>query len=350
MGVVSVDLHWNGSSGSRSNDGKREYMAVYKVVTDNVRDQTATICDYFQNAGNLPRLNSFYQYGNDYDQSVTCKRISPRRDAKSSYQWEVVLNYETPTGDKKDDDPPDRQQKDADGKLTNDPSKWLEKWDFGFTQISVPVEKATYRSGLVGASGVAMAGGTETPVVNSAFEPFVPPPEKEIDLLTIRRQFYKSTFAEATAAKYQNKVNSNPLIILNGKLGYSFLADAYQLRCKSIGAYLEWINGAPWWYWQMEFLKHPYGWRSQIVDRGLNRRAVTGYITGRGTSFEAGNFVNGRARLVPILDADGNAIRNPVLLNGTGEPLITSDVVPAPVYLTYSIYDEVNFPNDLFGI
>lgn len=348
MAVTSVTLHASGTTGGRTNDGKAEYTAFYLVETDTVRDQTAVICDHFKNAGSLPYLNAVYSYGNDYDQNAICVGIDPRRQPNSQTSWVVSLKYATPTGDKDKEDEP-KQEPDRDtGELTDDPTRWREQWDASFTQITVPCYAAVYRSGMQGASAVAMPVGKFGPPVNSCFEPFVPPEEKEVDIQVYRRSFYAFGYTGDTAAKYMGKVNSDHIAVARPELHLIFGANPACLRIKSIGGTLEYINKNAWWRISLEFWINPLSWRVFKIDEGLNRRAVPGYATGRGVAFAEGDFVDGRARLVPILDADGKPIQRPVLLNGAGEPLITTGVFPDPVYLEYSIYDEISLPPEIF--
>lgn len=346
MAVTSVSLHFNGTTGGRTNDGKVEYTAAYLVTTDTVRDQTAVICDHFKNAGNLPYLNKPYAFANDSDPSAICSGIDPRRQANSATSWIVTFKYSTPQG-KKDEDEPDRKEKDADGNLTNNPELWRERWDISFTQRMVEEHKLVYRGGMQGAGAIPV--NTVTPMINSCLEPFIPPPEKEHDITVYRRSFYKTGWDGALADQFQGKVNANAFDVNRADLRLMFHVNPFCMRMKSLGASLEYINAAPWWNWNLEFWVDPLGWRKVVADRGLNRRATEGYATGRGYVFAEGDFVDGRARLIPILDTDGNPIRTPVLLDGAGGPLVTNATFPEPVWLTYSLYDEIDFPVFLFG-
>lgn len=346
MAVTSVRLSKIGTGGGRTNDGKVKYTAAYLVETDTILDQTAVICDHFKNAGNLPYLGKHYEYANDKDQNAICNAITPARQANSHTSWIVTFEYSTPEGKKKDDDP-DQKELDADGKLTNDPELWRERWDVSFTQRTIEAEKLIYRGGMNGANAIPV--NTVTPAINSCLEPFVPPAEMEHDISVYRRSFYKTGWSGHLANLYQGRVNANAMDVQRNDLRLSFHADPFCLRIKSIGGTLEWINHAPFWLWNIEFWIDPLGWRKVIADRGLNRRATPGYSTGRGNVWQEGDFVDGRARLVPILDANGDPIRTPVLLDGAGGPLVTNETFPEPVWLTFTMYEEIDLPVFLFG-
>lgn len=349
MAIVSVTLHASGTTGGRSSGNKAEYTAFYLVETDTVRDQTAVICDHFKNAGSLPYIGSIYSYGNDYDASAICVGIDPRRQANSQTSWIVSLKYATPENEKEDEDKPKEEPDRDTGEPTPDPTRWREQWDASFTQITMPVYEAVYRGGMVGVSAVGMPIGKIGPPVNSCFEPFVPPEERDVDIQVYRRSMYVFGYKGDIAAKYMGKVNSELVVVERPELHFGFFANETCLRVKSIGGTLEYINRNVWWRITVEFWVNPFGWRVRKIDEGLNRRAVASYQTGRGVAFVEGDFVNGRVRLVPILDADGKPIQRPVLLNGAGEPLIITDFFPDPVYLQYSIYDEIPLPAEIFN-
>lgn len=346
MAVTSVQPYRTQPGGGRTNDGKVQYAAVYLVDTDTHLDQTATICNHFQNAGNLPYLNSPYSFANDNDPKAICTAIRPQRQANSQTSWLVTLEYATPEGKK--DDEPDRKEKDNDGNLTNDPTRWRERWDMGFTQISVPVEKALHLSGIVG-----MPANKETIPCNSAGEPFLPPLEKDQDIAVMRRSYYADQWIGDFVDRFQGTINDNAITVVGNGFNMNWGAAPYQLRCKSIGGSLEWINNFGWWRIDIEWWKHPYGWDVEIADRGLNRRATIGEDTGRGSNYEQTDQITGapggglvRAQLIPILDVDGNPVRQPVFLDGGGRPLVS---LTQPInYIKYRIFDTETFPDNMF--
>jgi hypothetical protein len=346
MSVTSVALYRNGTSGGRTNDGKVKYSATYLVETDTVLDQTAVICDYFKNAGNLPYLNKPYSYANDSDPSAICNSISPQRQPNSHTTWIVTFEYATPESQKKDEDQP-RQEPDNNGNLTPDPTRWRERWDMGFTQISIPVEGAIYISGISG-----MPAGKFIMPCNSAGEPFLPPLEKEQDIAVLRRSFYVDLWDHSFVDFFQGTINDNAVNVVGNGFSMLWTAAPFTLRCKSIGGSLEWINNFGWWRIDIEWWKKTDTWDVFAADRGLNRRAEVGAPTGRGSNYEQTDIVvdgtgaSTRAFLIPILDADGNPIRTPVFLDSTGRPLVS---VTQPInYIRYRIYNAVSYPDSMF--
>jgi hypothetical protein len=345
MSVVSVELSFNGTTGGRKKNAA-EYTAAYKVDTDSVLDQTATICDHFKNAGNLPYLDSPYVYANDNDPAAVCTGIDPRREAKSATRWIVTLKYETPSSeDKKNDN--NQQGRDSDGKLTNDPLMWADDIDVSFTQITVPVEGATYWGGYKGSTAAVMKPGMFGPVMNSAFIPFVPPPETSIHIAVVRRSFYHRDFDQDLASTILGKVNSNDMTF--NRLGYKGSWRKTTAKCIEYGGTLEFINGFYVWRNRVEIHISPAGWRRFILDRGLHARAMPGDADGHGGTISALDLRDGAPSVRRIMDVSGVPISEPVLFDGDGGPLIEGGVVPSAVYGLWAIDPEIPFPNNIMG-
>jgi hypothetical protein len=347
MGIVHVELGRRGASGAHNKGEQRRYLATYKVRTDTPLDQVVAITDHFRDTPGLPYVGDPYAYANDSDEDAFCTSIAPTREETSQFHWRVDVTFETEDGGSKGKE--NEENPSTDGKLSNDPEKWLEQWDIGFTQERVPVEECKYVGGMVGSAALLMPAGKIGPQVNSAFVPFVPPTEKEIDIETWRRQFYRRSYDSASFSAYQGRVNSNVLAIDRADIGLQLFAAAFTLRVKSMGASVEWINGGVWWRHNFEFWKHPLTWRVQIVDRGLHSRAMSGDPDGRGGFVSAVDLKDGMPPIRRLEDAQGYPITEPVLFDGDGQPLITDAMFPDPVYLTWAVHPEVEFPLGLFG-
>lgn len=345
MSVTSVTPAWSGTTGGRKKNGA-EYTAAYLVDTDTVLDQTSTICDHFKNAGNLPYIDSPYSYANDSDPSAVCVGIDPRRDSKSSTRWIVTLKYETPTSeDKKNDE--NRQNRDSNGNLTDDPLRWADQIDVGFTQITVPVEGATYWGGYKGSTATVMKPGMFGPVINSAFIPFVPPPETSLHIAVVRRSFYHPNFDQDLASTILGKVNSNTLTF--NRLGYTGTWRATTAKCIEYGGSLEFINGLFVWRNRVEIHIHPNGWRRFILDRGLHARAMPGDPDGHGGFISSSDMFSDAPAVRRLMDVSGVPISEPVLFDGDGGPLIESGVVPSAVYGLWAVDPEIAFPHSIMG-
>lgn len=339
MSVVYHNLHWSGATGSISNAGK-QYEAVYIIKTDDALDTAQTIIEYFLNTSSLPYLNAYYEYGNDVDKTAYCTSIEPQRDNNVATQWTVTVRFETPTTEKKNE-----QTKDGD--TSDNPIDWRDRIRSGFTQIMIPVEQATYRSGFVGTAAALRAANTFGAVYNSAFIPFIPGLEREVHIRVIRREWYSDWFDATTANDFQGKVNSNEYNIVRHDARYNDIWGIYSALVKTYEASLEIVNGFVVWKFAIEFWVNPLGWRRKIVDRGLSARCMAGDPDGKGGTVSAGDIKDGMPLHRLLLDVNGNPIAEPVLFNGDGQPLSPDD---EPVVLTYSVESEVNFPNWLMGM
>lgn len=344
MAVNNVALHWSGTTGGRDHLGKRQYSSVYLVDVDSVNDQTQVIIEHFQNAGNLPRLGQGpYTFRNDYDNTVICTSISPKRIDKSHTKWEVTVTHETPTADKDDKE----QNKDKDGNLTDDPAQWLPRIDVRFLTIQVPVEKAIYRSGFKGGAAALCPVGKETMVMNSAFIPYVPPPEHDVHISTVRRSWYDLTYSQDEANALIGRVNQD--FILINVLGYSAGWLPFTAKIVDLGGSLEFINGGIFWHKQLEIHINPLTWRRQFADRGLHARAMAGDPDGRGGTISASDIPVGVPPARRLIGVDDLPITEPVLFDGDGKPLITDALFPSVVYTTWSFDPEILFPVGIMG-
>lgn len=330
-----------GAKGSRDNRGRKSYTAVYRVVTDDAQDQAAVVMDYFKNAGNQPYINSPYTFANDNDADAFCVNIEPEKVDNSQFAWDVTFTYETPEGEEDDK----QQNKDSNGNLTDDPTRWMEKIDVGYTTIMVPVESAVYLEGMTGQSANVMEAGKVTPIINSAFDPMEPPPEEEVHISVVRRSFYGTSFSQDFANLYIGMVNN---AFFGGlRLGYAFSWFPYTALIVDIGGGNELINGRVYWHNRVEVHVNPLGWRRQFADRGMNRAVRAGDANGYGSTYSESDFVTGRSKKVPVVDAYDNPVRNPVLLDGNGQPL--GQNLPT-VFLKYATKREGQFPQELMGL
>lgn len=340
MAVTSSTLSRIGSDGSWELLGKKEYFAVYKAITDNARDQAAVVLNYYKNAGNEPYLGKTYEYANDSDQDTICTKIDPKRVENSQFQWEVTFTYETPQGEKDDKE----QNKDKDGNLTDDPTQWLDKMSVDFTTIMVPVESAIYVGGMTGQSATVMEEGKVTPIVNSAFETLKPRPEEEVHISVVRRSAYHLFFDQAIANLFIGMVNNAAFQV--DHLNYTAIWQPYTAKIINIGGDLELINGNIYWNNRVEVHINPLGWRRQFVDQGKNRAVRAGDPNGYGSTFSESDFVAGRAKVMPVVDAKDDPVTDDVLFDGNGQPL--GQGLPT-VFIKYAAPREGQFPPGLMS-
>ena len=349
MTVTRVALAWAGSTGSSSKNG-REYTATYNVETDTHLDQTKTIIDYFRDTVRfedltLPYLDMQYEFANDVDPVALCDSITPKRQENSQKHWQVEFHYKTP--EEEDEETGEKEN----GEASNNPLDWRPTCDISFVERARPVVKAIYRGGFT--NGLIQEG-EEYAVVNSAMAVLDPPLERSAFQTLFR--FGRYWFEYPWAARFAvTAVNKRPfrLLILdpntvdkngrptpdNGALNVSF--DSYQCQISSLNAALIRKNGFTLWKLSTEMLyDREFGFRVDVLDRGFSAKAGDGDPDGRGGFFTPNDTANGVAPLRALLDPNGLAAPEPVLLDGNGQPLALG---ADPVYSTWSIYPELSF-------
>ena len=361
MTITHISLGWDATTGDRSNKG-RTYSATYRVATDSYNDQTKTIIDYFQNntrdhAGtiDLPYLNSSYSFGRDYEALALCHKITPAREQGSQTNWLVKFDYKTPEQEE------DETQEDAKGEATNNPLDWNWTVDVSFADYTRPVTHATYRGGHTGTNFLRMfetADGKDRAVLapmNSAGTIFDPPLEWNCLRQVFRFGKYRHEYPDGMADNWRavnskgfeievkdpNVVNKNGLPRTDKKLlGWHF--DPFQVQVVSANASVVRKNNMTVWQISSEIhCDYEFGYRVQVPDRGVVALADQGAPDGMGGTFSAGDPAStGIPEERSMRDKLGNAMQQPVLLDGNGQPLAKNKPV---VYLTWSIYPETEF-------
>ena len=192
------------------------------------------------------------------------------------------------------------------------------------------------------------------PISNSARIPIVPVPERDKSTPAYRVKWVRNR-ADFNFEFYINSVNTvafalvgfNRLITdLTAGVVYNTYLKAFApgtLRLRD-------VQISPVQYYSRDAFEHTLEFvedQKDLIelDRGTAARADIGDADGRGGTYSSGDFPEGTPQVRDILDASGNPITEPVLLNGRGKPL---DAVGSarPVYLTWLKYEGTNF-NDL---
>lgn len=345
MSVVKFEKHWNGATGSATQEG-REYAAVYKCVTDDPLDNAQTIIDYVITTGGFELGVSPYNYGNDYDPNSILKGIDPNRLSESNLYWDVVLSY-APIESTENQSQPDAS---TDGsESTTNPEDWYDRFNIDSMPITIPCEKAVYRGGYKGtADRMLKRGDSVTIPQNSAFVPFSPGIETDIFGQTITRSFYVPSYDNVRSfERLLGHVNDNVVLAVVAQYNFAKTYGKYTLKLNKVGARNEFINGGHWWNCTLEMWWNPLSWRAQIVDRGRYIRQAPGDkdpITG--ATLSSNDFTKGDAYVKALTDASGNVIDDDVLFDGDGAPL---DPERETVYGIWSKAPESTFPISLFS-
>ena len=349
MSVTNVALAWAGSTGSSTKQG-REYTATYRVETDTHLDQTKTIVDFFRDNARfndlaLPYLDSSYSFANDVDPVALCDSIAPKRAENSQQHWTVEFHYKTP--DEEEEETGETESGDA----SNNPLDWRPTVDISFVEYTRPVTKAIYRGGMT--NGL-LQEGQEYPVVNSAMTVLDPPLERAAlqQLFRIGKYWFEYPWVAKFAFRAVNKrafsllVRDPNMIGKDGKptedegaLSVSF--SPFQCQIASLNGALVKKNGLTVWKLSTEMLvDREFGFRVDVLDRGLSAKAGDGDPDGMGGYYSASDDVDGRPQERRLLDANGVPLTEPVLFDGNGQPL---ELGADPVHITWSIYPEHDF-------
>ena len=93
MAVVRVEPLWSGRSSNFEADGRRDYTAQVRVVTDSVTDSQLVV----QFAAGVPRVGLGFYVASDGtpDYQAVCTRATPRQDDSSGLIWIVDCEFST---------------------------------------------------------------------------------------------------------------------------------------------------------------------------------------------------------------------------------------------------------------
>jgi len=349
MTITDISLAWTGTTGTSSNSG-REWTASYNVETDSHLDQTKTIVDYFKTHNlfgslDLPYLDTYYEFGNDIDRVALCDTITPKRKDGSQKHWLVDFHYKTPEEEEEE------TGETEEGEATNNPLKWRTTCDVSFIEYSRPVAKAIYRDGMT--NGL-IEPAQEYAVVNSAMVVLDPPLDRAAMQQLFRFGKYrhrypdgaKDAFRAVNSKPFRIRVRDPDLVDEDGDPAHTDRAlDAtfqpFQCQISSVNGALVRKNGKTVWQLSTEMLvDYEFGFRVDVLDRGVSAKAGDGDPDGMGGEFSAIDDPAGRPRQRQLVDPNGVPITEPVLLDGNGQPL---DLGADPVYITWSIYPEADY-------
>ena len=162
------------------------------------------------------------------------------------------------------------------------------------------------------------------PVVNSANQPFDPPPEIPCSNLQVSITAYKPLAwgAGVKILDYQDAINNAALSMTINPSNVAIFP-ARTLRCTEYSVSNHSENGQ--YYWQVDIVLEyrVRAWNPvQVLDAG--------------TVYKKSSLIPPQ----PILDETGQPVNSPVCLNGTGGVLTAGGT---PVYLDFKGYEEKNF-------
>jgi hypothetical protein len=350
MAVVSVKILHDGWGASDEAGKQTTFTVVYLVEVNDKNDGPYIVMNASAGGVRIPRQGENYNVGNEWDiASVQTKTPTPIDDKF----WHVTVKF-GPTGPAGTQSGEQISGLDDNLKPTEDPEK--EHTDQSITtvnvtraaergayigQIDLPVgnsdpmdpgffDTAGFKPGkpqnVLNAKGDKFGRITNgVPITNSVFTPFDPPPEISYNQIRITCGLNTPDWNRGLL-RFVNTINSNQIDFFGFTAG-GITAAPYTCRFMGINASGPRVkNGKFFERLELEFLIDPlFGWRLDILDRGY-------CVNANKTSEGAPNKNN-------IVDAKGNQIAEPVLLDGNGEILDLE--THQATYLRYAVYPEV---------
>lgn len=289
-------------TGTQGNVGARTAVRTFIVTTTSETDTVATVMD----------SSSLVQEGDEFpgDASMICRTVSYTQSDKIRTQWEVKANYERPQPDGG-----------GPGSGSGNPEDEVPEYSVSSQQYTVFFEKDV----------------DDTPIKNSANEPFVPPIEgnRSIGVYRISRNFLE--FDNGTAKEYRDTVNIDDFTITATQTFFFFAAGtAYMQSYDAVRQYRAGVTESGY-YWRVTWviLHNKDGWRKRILDQG------TMELDDTDPAAPGGSMAPNR----PLKGPDGLPLNGPVLLDGAGKPLQPGQ---APVFLPvggagFKVYEELPF-------
>lgn len=298
----------------------KEYSANYRVQTDDPNDGPVTVLNGFDG----PDIGDGFNVRGERDNAARCVLIHPSPVEDSKLVWDVDVTWRTPSD-------VEESKPGQNGKPTNDPLRFASPVELSQQQMQRPVEKAILRSTIP-----PRPRNTMGPVVNSAGVIYDPPLEMDYAIDVVRVTRYLNFFPSGHWRSMTNAVNRDRFTIRRRVPRLNLQFEPFQCKMQSVGGSMQFINQVPLWVVQYEIhVDKTFGWRRDVLDRGRQKRIPEGtpefYTLGAGVP-----------AVKEITDNNGFPLRDPVLLNGYGQPLPPG---AAPIYITYSVYPERPFRN-----
>lgn len=248
-------------------DGERTYERTFIVEMTNHRDDPAQALT----AANIPRRFTPYitQTHIDYGALVTSVKARNRRN--SPFHVDVVVSYSS----KRDDE----EEEQNDDPLKRPPKI---RWSWETVQVPILGNRDQNAAGDVSYSGA---------ILNSAGEPFNPPPTKEESRPQVTIVRNEASYSVSRALDYQDAVNSDTFDGIKPR----------QAKMRNIGA--EWVTENDTTYvivtYVLAFRRDT--WDTQLLDAGTHYLTVAG-----GTTYE--RFKRNGIAYIGLLASDGTKL------------------------------------------
>jgi hypothetical protein len=330
VSVTSRILYSTGCSGKATgNVGapvSLEFTANYQVKAAPT-DTALEVLEYFR--GNGPWIGSPFQYSSAFTTDAICTDVDAQPIQNSGGMFFVTAKFSSPSGG---DDENNNDKKDKDGNKTDDPLQWHDEIDVSTTQVSCPIEYATYL-GPNPANEFLRPGLIARDPCNSAGVPFDPLPEYELDITVLRITKYTASWDDALIAPYRGTINSDQFVINKPDYNFSMTVPIIQGKIKQWSGNFHFQDKKKYWKQTIELHINPLGWRFPLLDRGTTKTVVDD---------NPANATYGFKIPKRLVDASNIPLTEPQKLDGNGNLLRAGR---DPVYLLYGKYTEVPYAN-----
>jgi hypothetical protein len=335
MSVLSIDLHSQGAggtaTGSDSGDVAISYRSSYRVTCSEGSYDPGEVLRYFKLNADYPWMGRPFKFGNSFDVNAITKTVEANYVENSDGKFIVQCTFAPEKGQE------EQQGETPSGQSSNDPVRWHDQIDVGFTQISIPVESAIFKGFTkLGISNPAFKAGKSMAIMNSATKPLDPTLEEEIDIKVIRITRNVRYYDGSLISNYQGALNSDPVTIFKPAYGFRERFGIYHGRIKAITAQFAIANGIPYYRHSIELHVFPpgrYGWLRLVLDQGIEELYREGDTRPDGSTVSAGDLPRNRNfEIKTVTDEEGLPISTPVRFNGNGKALAPNE---DPVYLIY---------------
>lgn len=357
MAVTSVKILHNGWSGSDTAGGGITFNVVYLVEVNDKNDGPLVVL----NASGLPMVGDSYEVGNDRDDFAFVKSVSPSPIA--DMMWNVVITFgPLEPSDEGSSNGSNTEGLDKEGKPTDDPLEIAARMSVSSVLAKRAATNGAYFGRLeenAGGDYILNADGfngdkppvvehptlwnadedhgsirDKTPITNSVFTPYDPPPEIDYSRTRLTINMNLRPQPDAPWRDFLSRVNSinKDNVYFEDAFGDTVcMANMYSARVMGVSYEERLMNNKMFWSTQIDILiDNLFGWRLDILDRGYCDTTNEGVSEG--------------ATKKNIVDKNGLPLAEPVLLNGQGAQLnIETD---SAVYLQYGVYPEISFIND----
>lgn len=322
MGFLWVKEIYVGREGSLRDGLQRSFTRKFRVKTDDRRVGPLHVIF----APGIPLLySSYFSYElSELDLFAICRDVRAVQDENDWQVWDITCEYDT-------------QSNSEYGNIAGQPGNIGQPGAGGGTGASgdPTQEPPTIEWGAETVELAVIKDRTGEPIVNTAGQPFDPPPTIKIAYPVLRYSRNEATYDHVEKSKFSYALNTAKF------LGY----DAGRVLCKPITATQRYIG--PFKYWRVNYEFHftkelepgvdtaemigVLSWRLWLLNQGLCELKTVS-VLGVPVKY-----------LTPILGANGEPISTPVPLDEDGAAMPKEDIEDEVFYRSFVVYKSIDF-------